>query len=102
MKFEDISIFENAWKDKKIEKLLITTESSENEYPLYLHDKYNVSYPNNLELKDGKYYVCLFGIIRHDNEKTGCGTVISDHNISIEFKNEVEQTTPWSFNGDPS
>lgn len=100
--FEDISIFENAWKDKKIEKLLITTESSENEYPLYLHDKYNVSYPNNLELKDGKYYVCLFGIIRHDNEKTGCGTVISDHNIPIEFKNEVEQTTPWSFNGDPS
>lgn len=100
--FEDISIFENAWKDKNIEKLLITTENSENEYPLHLHDKYNVSYPNNLELKDGKYYVCLYGIIGHDNKKTGCGTVISDHNIPVEFINEVEQTTPWSFNQDPS
>lgn len=101
--FEDISIIENAWKDKTIQKLLITTEDSSNEYPIHLHDKYNVSYPNNLDIgAHGKYYGSNFGITNHDNQKTGSGTVIADINIPLEFIKEIEETTEWKFNEEPN
>lgn len=95
--FEDISYFEKAWKDINIQKLLITHNDSTVEYPFYLHDKYNVAIPNNLEIKNSKYYVSDYGTV-----DGGCGTIIADHNISKEFIKEIEETTTWTFNKDPS
>jgi len=95
--FEDISYFEKAWKDINIQKLLITHNDSTVEYPFHLHDKYSVAIPNNLEIKNGKYYVSDYG-----TNDGGCGTIIADHNISKEFIKEVEETTTWTFNKDPS
>ena len=101
--FEDINIIENAWKDKNIEKLLITTNDSSNEYPIHLHDKYGVSYPNNLEIGDnGKYFGSIYGITNHNNQLTGSGTIIADVNIPIEFIKEIEETTDWTFNEEPN
>ena len=50
--FEDVSLFEKAWENKNCQKLLITNNNSEDEYPLHLHDKYNVAYPNNLVIEN--------------------------------------------------
>ena len=95
--FEDISLFEKAWKNKNCQKLLITSKNSEEEYPIHLHDKYNVSYPNNLVIKDNKYFISNYGV-GHISDR---GTVISDHNISEDFIKEVEKTTSWKFNEEP-
>jgi hypothetical protein len=101
--FEDLSIIETAWQDKNIQKLLITTENSSNEYPIHLHDKYHVSYPNNLHIgEDGKYFCSIFGITNHNNQLTGAGTVIADQNIPLEFIKEIEETTNWKFNEEPN
>ena len=96
--FDDISLFEKAWDGIQCDKLLITTLNVDEEYPIHLHSKYDVALPNNLEIKDGKYYVSLFGTDR----LKGCGTIIADHNISKEFVKEVEETTHWKFNEDPN
>ena len=96
--FDDISLFEKAWDGIQCDKLLITTLNVDEEYPIHLHSKYDVALPNNLEIKDGKYYVSLFGTDR----LKGCGTIIADHNISKEFVKEIEETTHWKFNEDPN
>ena len=95
--FEDISLFEKAWKDVKCDKILITHHDCNTEYPLHLHEKYKVSLPNNLEFKDNKFYVSDFA-----TDGGGCGTIIADHNISKEFIKEIEETTTWTFNKDPN
>jgi hypothetical protein len=101
--FEDVSLFEKAWENKNIQKLLITTSDSSNEYPIHLHEKYNVAYPNNLTIgAHGKHFCSNFGITNHDNKVTGAGTVIADHNISLEFIKEMEETTEWKFNAEPN
>lgn len=101
--FEDVSLFEKAWENKNIQKLLITTNDSSNEYPMYLHEKYNVAYPNNLTIDaDGKYFCSNFGITNHANKVTGAGTVISDHNIPEEFIKEIEKNKKWKFNEEPN
>lgn len=100
---EDLSIIETAWHDKNIQKLLITTENSSNEYPILLHDKYHVSYPNNLYIgEDGKYFCSIFGITNHNNQVTGAGTIIADTNIPLAFIKEIEETTDWKFNEEPN
>jgi len=96
--FEDVSLFGKAWENKDCRKYLITSDSDKNEYPIYLHDKYNVAYPNNLSIKDNKYYISEYGVGNISDR----GTVISDHNIPIEFLKEVEETTVWKFNRDPN
>lgn len=96
--FEDISLFDKAWKDIKCDKLLITTFNPSDEYPIHLHEKYNVALPNNLEIQNNKFYVSEYGT---DNDK-GCGTIIADHNIPVEFIKEIEETTPWKFNEEPN
>jgi len=100
--FEDINTIEDAWKDKNIQKLLITTNDSTNAYPIHIHDKHNVMYPNNLNIKDNVYYCSQFGITNHDIKTTGCGTVISDHNIPDAFIKDIEETTEWKFNEEPN
>jgi len=94
---DDISLFDKAWKDKTCDKLLITNKDKNEEYPFHLHKKYNVSIPNNLELINGKFFVSDYG-----TNNGGCGTIVADHNISKEFIKEVEETTTWTFNKDPS
>ena len=94
--FEDVSLFEKAWLDKNCQKLLIISNEG-NEYPIHLHDKYNVSYPNNLVIKDNKYYISNYGVM-HIRDR---GTVVADHNISEDFIKEVEETTSWKFNEEP-
>ena len=94
--FEDISLFSTAWKNINCDKLLITTLDSDTEYPLHLHDKHNVRYPNNLKIKNGKYYVTNYG------SDVGCGTIIADHNIPKDFVKEIEETTMWKFNEKPN
>ena len=96
--FEDISLFEKAWKNKTCDKLLITNVNKNEEYPFSLHEKYNVSIPNNLEYKDNKFFVSDYGVDIGD----GCGTIIADHNISKEFVKEIEETTTWTFNKEPN
>ena len=93
---DDISLIEKAWKDKTCDKLLITNLDKSEEYPLHLHNKYDVALPNNLEYRDNKFFVSDYG-----TSSGGCGTVVSDHNISKEFIKEVEETTTWTFNKDP-
>lgn len=95
--FEDISLFEKAWENKNCQKLLITTNDDKNEYPIHLHDKYSVAYPNNLVINDNKYYMSNYGVA-HITDR---GTVVADHNIPKEFIREVEETTPWRFNEEP-
>ncbi len=95
---DDISLFDKAWKDKICDKLLITNVDKNEEYPFHLHKKYNVSIPNNLELINGKFFVSNYGV----DAGKGCGTIIADYNISKEFIKEVEETTTWTFNTDPS
>jgi hypothetical protein len=95
--FEDISLFKKAWADKTCNKLLITNTNKNKEYPLHLHEKYDVALPNNLEYRDKKFYVSDYG-----THNGGCGTIIADHNISKEFIKEIEETTTWAFNKDPS
>jgi len=97
--FEDVSLFGKAWENKNCRKYLITSNSDKNEYPIYLHDKYNVTYPNNLSIKDNKYYISDYGV---GHIRTDRGTVVSDHNIPKEFLEEVEKTTVWKFNRDPN
>ncbi len=87
-----------GWENKNCRKYLITSNSDKNEYPIYLHDKYNVTYPNNLSIKDNKYYISEYGV-EHLIER---GTVVSDHNVPKEFLEEVEKTGVWKFNGDPN
>ena len=94
---DDISLIEKAWKDKTCDKLLITNVDKNEEYPMNLHEKHNVSVPNNLEYKDNKFYVSDYG-----TSNGGCGTVVADHDISKEFIKEVEETTTWTFNKDPN
>ena len=94
---DDISLIEKAWKDKTCDKLLITNVDKNEEYPMNLHEKHNVSVPNNLEYKDNKFYVSDYG-----TNNGGCGTVVADHDISKEFIKEVEETTTWTFNKDPN
>ena len=94
--FEDVSLFEKAWENKTCEKYIITSNEGK-EYPIHLHDKYNVSYPNNLVIKDGKYFISDYGV-QHISDR---GTVVADHNIPKEFIKEVEETTPWRFNNEP-
>lgn len=96
--FEDISLFEKAWEGKTCDKLLITNVDKNEEYPYTLHEKYNVSIPNNLEIKNSKFYVSDYGTV----DSGGCGTVVADYNISKEFIKEVEETTTWTFNKDPN
>jgi hypothetical protein len=95
--FEDVSLFEKAWQDKNCQKLLIIS-NAENEYPIHLHDKYNVAYPNNLVINDNKYFISNYGVGKISDR----GTVISDHNIPKEFIKEVEETTLWKFNEEPN
>ena len=94
---DDINLFEEAWEGKTCDKLLITTLHAEEEYPIHLHEKYEVALPNNLEYKDNKFYVSKYGT---DHDK-GCGTVVSDFKIPKEFVQEVESTTHWKFNEEP-
>ena len=94
---EDISLFDKAWEHQSCDKLLITNVDKNEEYPMNLHEKHNVSVPNNLEYKDNKFFVSDYG-----TSNGGCGTIIADHNISKEFINEVEETTTWTFNKDPN
>ena len=96
--FEDINLFDKAWENKTCDKLLITSLHKGEEYPFHLHQKYDVSIPNNLEYIDNKFYVSGYGT---DNEK-GCGTIIADYNIPKEFVKEIEATTHWKFNEEPS
>lgn len=96
--FEDVSLFGKAWENKDCRKYLITSSDDKNEYPIYLHDKYNVAYPNNLSIKDSKYYISDYGVVGRSDR----GTVVSDHNIPKEFLEEVEETTIWKFNRDPN
>ena len=96
--FEDISLFEKAWENKNCQKLLITTNDDKNEYPIHLHDKYSIAYPNNLVINDNKYYMSNYGVA-HITDR---GTVVADHNIPKEFIREVEETTPWRFNEEPN
>ena len=96
--FEDVSLFGKAWENKDCRKYLITSDNDKNEYPIYLHDKYNVTYPNNLSIKDNKYYISPYGV----NNRSDRGTVVADHNIPKEFLEEVEETTVWKFNRDPN
>lgn len=101
--FDDVSMFEKAWENKNIQKLLITVEDNSIEYPIHLHNKYNVSYPNNLHIDaHGKYFCSNFGVTNHDDQVTGAGTVIADHNIPKEFIKEIEETTDWTFNEEPN
>ena len=51
---EDISLFDKAWEHQSCDKLLITNVDKNEEYPMNLHEKHNVSVPNNLEYKDNK------------------------------------------------
>ena len=95
--FEDISLFENAWYWKACDKLLITNVDKSEEYPLHLHKKYDVALPNNLEYRDKKFYVSDYG-----TDNGGCGTVVADHDIPKKFIKEIEETTTWTFNKDPS
>ena len=98
--FEDVSLFEKAWKNKNVEKLLIVNNSAIASYPIDLHIKYGVKFPNNLEIKeDGNYNVTQYGTMGPGH---GVGTVVADHNISKEFIKEVEDTTTWTFNKDPN
>jgi len=97
--FEDVSLFEKAWKDKTCQKLLITCDDNRNEYPIHLHDKYNIAYPNNLIIKDNKHFISNFAMGKLIKSR---GTVVADHNIPKEFIKEIEETTPWKFNKDPS
>ena len=98
--FEDVSLFEKAWKDKTCDKLLIANKNSDEEYPMDLHKKYNVSKPNNLELINGKFFV--HSPEQYSTKNDGCGTIVADYNISKEFIQEVEETTTWTFNKDPN
>ena len=95
--FEDISLFAKAWEYKNIQKLLITTKTPNNPYPIDLHVKYGVEFPNNLEITDNDYFVSDYGI----GDSNYRGTVIADHNIPQEFIKEVEETTQWKFNEEP-
>ena len=95
--FEDVTLFEKAWENKICDKHLITTDDCKNEYPIHLHDKYNVAYPNNLVITDNKYYISNYGV-SHLSDR---GTVVADHNIPKQFLKEVEETTVWKFNRDP-
>ena len=98
--FEDVSLFEKAWKNKNVEKLLIVNNNSLASYPIDLHIKYGVEFPNNLEIKeDGNYIVTQYGTIGPSH---GVGTVIADHNIPKEIIKEVEETTSWAFNKEPN
>ena len=96
--FEDVSLFEKAWENKNCQKLLITNNNSEDEYPLHLHDKYNVAYPNNLVIENNKYYISKYGV-EHISDR---GTVVADHDIPKEFIKEIEETTSWKFNEEPN
>jgi len=95
--FEDISLFEKAWEDIQIEKLLITSEDLYAEYPYHLHVKHNVLIPNNLIIKDNKFYMSDHGT----DETMGAGTIIASNHIPKEFIKEVEETTCWKFNEEP-
>lgn len=92
----DVSLFGKAWLNKNVQKLLITGSG---EYPYHLHIKYDVAVPNNLEIIDDKYFVCHFGVSDYSGR---VGTVIADHNIPEEFIKEIEETTEWKFNAEPS
>ena len=96
--FEDISLFDKAWKNVKLEKLLITSKDLYAEYPYDLHVKYNVPLPNNLIIKDNKFYMSHHGT----DETMGAGTIIAAENIPEEFIREVEETTCWKFNEEPN
>ena len=98
--FEDISLFEKAWKDISCDKLLIANKNYQEEYPMNLHKKHNVSIPNNLDLMNGKFYVHSPELYSTKND--GCGTIVADHNIPEEFIKEVEETTTWTFNKHPN
>ena len=98
--FEDVSLFEKAWENKNVEKLLIVNTDHLANYPIDLHIKYGVQFPNNLEIKeDGNYVVTQYGTL---DEGEGAGTVVTDHNIPQEFIKEVEETTTWRFNEEPN
>lgn len=97
--FEDISLFENAWANKNMQKISVSNENRREPYPIHLHDKYNVTYPANLNLHDdGNYYAWILGDIRPviDLQTPGVravGTLICDHNIPSDFIKELEETT---------
>ena len=97
--FEDISLFENAWANKNMQKISVSNENRREPYPIHLHDKYDVTYPANLNLDDdGNYYAWILGDIRPviDLQMPGVravGTLICDHNIPSGFIKELEETT---------
>ena len=93
--FEDISLFEKAWKNINLQKLVVQAPAGAS-YPMHIHDKYNVAYPNNLQIHDsGEYEGSLVG------KGHITGTIIADHNIPLEFIKEFEETTSWRFNEEP-
>jgi len=101
--FEDISIFENAWADKNLQIISISNDDPTTPYPIDLHDKYGVTYPNHLVLRDdGEYYAYVLGNVRRTIDPLdgdGCisaVTVLCDRNIPSEFMQELEKTT-WDI-----
>lgn len=104
---EDVSLFGAAWKDINISKLFIHCDDISTPYPIHLHDKYDVLYPNNLHFIGDDYFVIdLQGFVESSfqNEKTfvrSGGTFVIDNNVPAEFIREVEESTSWKFNADP-
>ena len=87
--------FEKAWKNINLQKLVVQAPAGAS-YPMHIHDKYNVAYPNNLQIHDsGEYEGSLVG------KGHITGTIIADHNIPLEFIKEFEETTSWRFNEEP-
>jgi len=97
--FEDISLFDKAWEHQSCDKYLCFNKDAQEEYPFHLHQKYDVSIPNNLELINGKFFV--HPPARYTSEGDGVCTIVADHNIPTAFIEEVENTTTWTFNKDP-